>query len=275
MLIRGALPIGNVTTSDRDARTRILMNEETNSDHDADGGCVSADCFRAYVNAEIKIPNTLIAVGPYVGHAALASLRAGDDVASGVKRFAETYSFSRSQIKSAVKTVVLIHRRFGIPVLPEEVDLRGQEGIRVFPHRRFEVVYSEGVLNILEAILRLHGQRGTPGVPRHSAVGELLRDPDKLAATVAAFAAAESAVNSPESTEKSDTFKAQFNFAASGETPRAMAPSDKDAIQAESMPAMVAAVIRASADGGAPFSDDHVKDFVWVLTSPELHDEAS
>ena len=38
---------------------------ETNDDE-----YVSPECFRAYVNAEIKVPNTLIAVGPDVGHAA-------------------------------------------------------------------------------------------------------------------------------------------------------------------------------------------------------------
>jgi hypothetical protein len=40
-------------------------------------GCVSPECFRAYVSAEIMVPNTLIAVGPYVGRAALASLLPG------------------------------------------------------------------------------------------------------------------------------------------------------------------------------------------------------
>lgn len=239
-----------------------------------DGSYVTPECFRAYVNAEIKVPNTLIAVGPYVGHAALASLPAGGDLGPALARFAETYSFSVSQRASASKTVVLIHRRFGIPVLPEGVDLRGQTGVRAFPHERFEVVYMEGVFNILEAILRLHGRVGKRGVPRQSAVADVLGQPDALATTVAAFAAAESAVNSPESTEMSEAFKAGFNFTKSGEAPRAMAPSDKDGIQAAVTPLIAAAVEQALAARGSTVPRRQVDDFVGVLTSPELHDEA-
>jgi hypothetical protein len=239
-----------------------------------DGSYVIPECFRAYVNAEIKVPNTLIAVGPYVGHAALASLPAGDDLEPALTRFAETYSFSVSQRTSASKTVVLIHRRFGIPVLPEGVDLRGQTGVRAFPHERFEVVYMEGVFNILEAILRLHGRAGKRGVPRQSAVADVLGQPDALFTTVAAFAAAESAVNSPESTEMSEAFKARFNFTMSGAAPRAMAPSDKDGIQAAVTPLITAAVERALAARGSAVPRHQVEDFVRVLTSPELHEEA-
>ena len=238
-------------------------------------GCyVTPECFRAYVNAEIKVPNTLVAVGPYVGHAALASLLADDDIEPALTRFAETYSFSLSQKNSASKTVVLIHRRFGIPVLPEGVDLHGRTGIRIFPHQRFEVVYREGVLNILEAILRLHGSRGKRGAPRQSAVVELLRQPDKLATTVAVFTAAEKAMNSPESTAISEAFKARFNFTSSGEPPRAMAPSDKDRIQADVAPLIVAAVKQTLADRGSTVPREQIDDFVRVLTSPELHDGA-
>jgi len=244
------------------------------SEKDEDG-CVSPDCFRAYVSAEIKVPNTLIAVGPYVGHAALASLQAGDDLKPAVTRFAETSAFSRSQINSASKTVGLMHRRFGVPVLPEGADLKGENGIRVFEQQRFEIVYMEGVMNILEAILRLHGVRGTVGSPRESPVAELLGHPDKLAATVAAFAAAEDAVNSPAATERSEAFKAKFNFVKSGEQPRAMVPADKEGIQTEVMPFIVAAVRQALAEGKWNISDDQADEFVHVLTSPELHEEAA
>jgi hypothetical protein len=204
-----------------------------------DRSYVNPECFRAYINAEIKVPNTLIAVGPYVGHAALASLPAGDDLGPALTRFAETYSFSVSQRTSASKTVVLIHRRFGIPVLPEGVDLLGQTGVRAFPHERFEVVYMEGVFNILEAILRLHGRAGKRGVPRQSAVADALVHPDALATTVAAFAAAE-----------------------------------KDGIQAAVAPLIAAAVQQALAARGSAIPRHQVDDFVGVLTSPELHDEA-
>src|SRR6202011_2991527 len=160
-------------------------------------GYVSPECFRAYITAEIKVPNTLIAVGPYVGRAALASLQAGDDLEPAVQRFAKTYTFSRSQMDSAIKVASSNHRRLGVAALPEGADLRGQDGIRVFPQQRFEVVYMEGVMNILEAILRFHGVRGKKGSARESQVAELVGRPDKLAATVAAFAAAEDAINSP------------------------------------------------------------------------------
>jgi hypothetical protein len=215
--------------------------EVTMSEQNEDG-CISPEYFRAYVDAEIKVPNTLIAVGPYVGRAALALLQVGDDLEPAVTRFATTCAFSRSQISSVIKTSVLIHRRFGIPVLPEGADLRGATGIRIFPQQRFEVVYMEGVMNILEAILRLHGERGTNGLPRGSRVAELLGHRDKLAATLTAFAAAENTINSSESTERSEAFKAKFNFTKSGEKPRAMAPADKDGIQSEVMPLIVAAV---------------------------------
>jgi hypothetical protein len=240
-----------------------------------DVGYVSPECFRAYVSAEIKVPNTLIAVGPYVGRAALASMQSGDGLERAVKRFGTTYTFSPSQINSATKTVVLIHRRFGVPVLPEGADVKGNNEIRLFKHRRFEIVYMEGVMNILEAILRLHGEQGTIGSPRESRVAELLEEPDKLAATVAAFAAAENAVNSSAATERSEAFKEIFNFVKSGEKPRAMAPADKGGIQALVVPFIVAAVRQALAEGNWADSHDLTEEFVRVLTSPELHEEAA
>lgn len=238
-------------------------------------GYVSPECFQAYVSAEIKVPNTLIAVGPYVGRAALASLRVGDDLRPAVKRFAETYTFSRSQMDSAMKTVGFMHRKFGVPVLPEGADLRGKDGIRLFKQQRFEVVYMEGVMNILEAILRLHGMQGKRGSAREPRVAELLGESDKLAATVAAFAAAENAINCPAATERSEAFKEKFNFIKSGEKPRAMAPADKESIQTEVMPFIVAAVRQAMAECKWNTSHDQAEEFVQVLMSPELHEESA
>jgi hypothetical protein len=237
-------------------------------------GYISPECFRAYVSAEIKVPNTLIAVGPYVGRAALASLRPGDDFQPALKRFANNFAFSPSQVKSAVRTVVLMHRRFGVPVLPESADLQGDNAIRVFEHQRFEDVYMEGVMNILEAILRLHGEQGTKGCPRESRVAELLA-PDKPAATVAALAAAENAINSPAATDRSEAFKQIFNFVKSGEKPLPMAPADKDGIQAEVMPLIVAAVGQALTECKWIISVEQTEEFLRVLTSPELHEEAA
>jgi len=102
-----------------------------------------------------------------------------------------------------------------------------------------------------------------------------LAHPDKLAATVASFAAAENAINSPASSELSEAFKAKFNFTKSGEKPRAMAPADKDGIQAEVMPFMIAAVRQALTECKWHISDDRTEEFVHVLTSPELHEEAA
>ncbi len=87
-----------------------------------DAGFVGADCFQAYVSAEIKVPNTLIAVSPYVGRAALAPLQASDDIGAAVARFATTFTFSPSHLKSASRTVRLLHGKFGIPVLPQGVE---------------------------------------------------------------------------------------------------------------------------------------------------------
>jgi hypothetical protein len=233
-----------------------------------EAGYVSPECFQAYVSAEIKVPNTLIAVCPYVGRAALAPMQVCDDLDAAVSRFATTFSFSPSQLKSASRTVRLLHGKFGIPVLPHGVDHQGKTGIRVFELSRFEVVYMEGVMNILEAILRLHGLRGQVGSSRVPQVIEVLSRPDALATTLAAFAAAEDAINGSASTAKSEAFKAKFDFVTSGLTPRAMAPADKDGIQAEVAPLLVAAVEQAFPGGKA----DH---FVAVLTSPELHEQAA
>jgi len=238
-------------------------------------GCVSPECFRAYVNAEIKVPNTLVAVGPYVGRAALASLQAGADLKPAVERFAKTYTFSRSQMDNVTKVAALQHRRLGVGTLPEGADLRGQEGIRIFPLQRFEIVYMEGVMNIVEAILRFHGLRGKIGSARESQVAELLADAEKLSATLAAFGAAEDAINSPAATKKSEAFKAIFNFIKSGEKPRAMFPQEKDAIQAEEMPFIISAVRQAAAECKWNISLEQIEDFVRVLTSPELHEEAA
>lgn len=245
------------------------------SEEHEDGGYVSPECFRAYVSAEIKVPNTLIAVGPYVGRAALASLRADDDLEPAVKRFAKTFAFSRNQMNSAIRTVGLMHGKFGVPVLPEGADLQGKTGIRVFVQQRFEVVYMEGVMNILEAILRLHGLQGERGFPRESPVADLLEHPDKLAVTVAAFAAAENAINSAAATERSEAFKAKFNFTKSGERPRAMAPTDKEGIQTEVVRFIIAAVRQALVECQWNISNDQTEEFVHVLTSPELHEEAA
>lgn len=250
------------------------MNEVTLSEGN-EGGYVSPECFRAYVSAEIKVPNTLIAVGPYVGRAALASLRPGDDLHSPIRRFAHTYAFSPDQRKSVIKTCSLIHRRFGVPVLPDGADLRGDNGIRVFKQQRFEVVYMEGVMNILEAVLRLHGERGKVSVPRDCRAAELLGHPDNLARTIAAFEAAENAINSAAATERSEAFKEEFNFVKSGEKPRAMAPADKDGIQADIMPFIIAAVSQALTEGKWNISHGQVEEFVHVVTSPELHEEAA
>jgi hypothetical protein len=250
-----------------------LLEDATMSDN-ADA-YVSPECFRAYVSAEIKIPNTLIAVGPYVGLAALSSLPASDDLGLAVTRFAKTYSFSRSQMKSASRTVGLLHGKLGVPVLPDGADVQGKGEIRLFPLQRFEVVYMEGVMNILEAILRLHGERGTKGSPREPRLTELLAEPGTLEATVTAFAAAESAIDSAVSTELSEAFKEKFNFTSSGEKPRPMAAAEKDGIQAAVNPFIDAAVKQALAEGNSMISAVQVDDFVRVLTSPELHEEAA
>jgi hypothetical protein len=47
-----------------------------------------------------------------------------------------------------------------------------------------------------------------------------------------------------------------------------MVPADKDGIQAEVTPYIVEAVQQA-------FPSGHAKEFVGVLTSPELHEEAA
>jgi hypothetical protein len=242
---------------------------------ESDEAYVSPECFRAYVSAEIKIPNTLTAVGPYVGLAALSTLTSDDDLATAMARFGTTYSFSRSQLKSASRTVGLMHGKLGIPVLPEGMDLRGGGEIRVFPLHRFEVVYMEGVLNILEATLRLHGERGLIGTSREPQLVEILGHPAALTTTVAAFRAAQAAIDSAEATARSEAFKERFNFIRSGEKPRAMAAAEKDAIQGEVMPFIVTAVGKALAAGASTISQDHVEDFVHVLTTPELHDEAA
>jgi hypothetical protein len=168
-----------------------------------------------------------------------------------------------------------MHGKLGIPVLPDGLDLQGKGEIRLFPLRRFEVVYMEGVMNIVEAILRLHGERGTKGSSRDSQLIELLGRPGVLAETVAVFAAAENAVNSAVSTELSEAFKEKFNFAQSGEKPRAMAAAEKDGIQAEVTPFTIAAIRQALAECNSNVSDDQVDEFVRVLTSPELHEEAA
>ena len=88
---------------------------------------VSPECFHAYISAETKIPNTLTAVGPYVGRAALKSFQTGIDLETAVKRFATTHTFSREQMDSAIKTVSRMHGRFGVPVLPVGMDLEDRK----------------------------------------------------------------------------------------------------------------------------------------------------
>jgi hypothetical protein len=102
-----------------------------------------------------------------------------------------------------------------------------------------------------------------------------LEHPDKLAATVAALAAAENAINSPAATERSEAFKQIFNVVKSGEKPRPMAPADKDGIQAEVMPLLVAAVSEALTECKSNISHDQTEEFVRVVTSPELHEDAA
>jgi hypothetical protein len=240
----------------------------------SEGNHVSPECFHAYVAAEIKVPNTLTAVGPYVGHTALKALPAATDIKAAVKHFASTYNFSRHQMESVIKSVFSVHGRFGVLVLPEGTNQEVKEGIRLFRQERFEVVYMEGVMNILESILRLHEMQGKKGSPRDAQVAELLSHPDKLATTIAVFAAAEHAVNSPGASAKSDVFREQFNFIKSGAKSRPMNPEEKIAIQLETIPFITAAVRQVLDERKADLSQEQLGKFVFILTSPELHEEA-
>jgi len=239
----------------------------------AERGYVSPECFHAYVSAEIKIPNTLIAVGPYVGNAALKLLQTETDLKTAVKCFAGTYSFSHDQMGYAIKAVMSLHGKFGVPVLPEGADFKDKEGTRIFKQERFEVVYKEGVLNILEAILRLHGVKSDNKHSPEAQVAEIFGHPDKLAITTAVFSAAEHAIQTAPSTERSEAFKEQFNFIRTGEKPRAMRPEEKNAIQAEVMPYIIAAVKEVLAEWKFDLLEEQLHNFVFVLTSPELYQE--
>lgn len=269
-------PVGssvpNTLTQSRMALYQIgdHMNEAAGSE----GNHVSPECFHAYVGAEIKVPNTLTAVGPYVGHTALKALPHAADINAAVKHFASTYKFSRHQMESVIKSVSSVHGRFGVLVLPEGTNREVKEGIRLFRQERFEVVYMEGVMNILESILRLHGMQGKEGSPRGAQVAELLSHPDKLATTIAVFAAAEHAVNSPGASAKSDVFREQFNFIKSGAKSRPMNPEEKIAIQSETIPFITAAVRQVLDERNMDLSQEQVGKFVFILTSPELHEEA-
>jgi hypothetical protein len=236
---------------------------------------VSPECYHAYIAAETKIPNTLIAVGPYVGHTALKTLPAAADIKAAVKHFAGTFNFSRQQMESAIKSIFSIHGRFGVLVLPEGSNREVKEGVRLFKQERFEIVYMEGVMNILESILRLHGMQGKKGSPRDAQVAELLSHPDKLATTIAVFAAAEHAVNSPGASAKSDVFREQFNFMKSGAQSRPMNPEEKIAIQLETIPFITAAVRQVLDERKVDLSQEQLGKFVLILTSPELHEEAA
>jgi hypothetical protein len=111
--------------------------------------------------------------------------------------------------------------------------------------------------------------------PRESRVAEVLEHPDKLAATVAALAAAETAINSPAALREVEAFKQIFNFVKSGQKPRPMAPADKDGIQSEVMPLLVAAVSEVLTECKTTTSHDQTEEFPRILTSPELHEEAA
>jgi hypothetical protein len=54
-----------------------------------------------------------------------------------------------------------------------------------------------------------------------------------------------------------------------------MAPADKEGIQTEVMPLIIAAVTKALAECKWNISHDQTEEFVHVLTSPELHEEAA
>jgi hypothetical protein len=65
------------------------------------------------------------------------------------------------------------------------------------------------------------------------------------------LAAAESAINSPAATERSEAFKQEV------------------------MPLLVAAVSEALAECKSTTSHDQTEEFLRILTSPELHEEAA
>jgi hypothetical protein len=54
-----------------------------------------------------------------------------------------------------------------------------------------------------------------------------------------------------------------------------MAPADKDGIQAEVMPLIVAAVGQALTECKWIISVEQTEEFLRVVTSPELHEEAA
>jgi hypothetical protein len=175
---------------------------------------------------------------------------------------------------SLIQVVVATHGKFGLPVVPEGAELADKAGVRFFKQERFEVVYMEGVFNILQAILLLHGVNGHSDDSRAAQVAKIFVDSDKLAATIEVFAAAERAVNSPEATEHAERFKEIFNFTKTGEKPRAMFPAEKDAIQTATMPFIIAAVRNVFAARKFDISEEQIEKFVFVLTSPELYQGA-
>ena len=235
---------------------------------------VRPEYVHAYVAAEIKVPNTLIAVGPYVGHAALKRFQTETDLKGAVKYFANTFAFGPDLMSYTIKAVLSLHAKFGVPVLPHGAPLDENKAARVFPVERFEIVYKEGISNILQAIAILHGLKHTGDGSREVQITDILEQPDKLATMIAVFAAAENAIHTAESTEKSEAFKAQFNFIKNGEKPRAMHAAEKDAIQAEIMPFIKAAVRVVLVERKFDFSEEQLEKFVFVLTSPELYTEA-
>jgi hypothetical protein len=54
-----------------------------------------------------------------------------------------------------------------------------------------------------------------------------------------------------------------------------MAPADKDGIQTDVMPVVAGAVKQALAECNWDASSEQIKEFVRLLTSPELHEEAA
>lgn len=244
----------------------VAVSIETGASLDSRGP-VRGEWFRAYERGENRTPNTIIAIGIFVGNAAMQSLQEGVSVRS----FIASGSFNEKQMGKAIPLVVRKHSQFQVEVFPEGQVPDGIKKAKTFKHEKLSTVYREGVDNIMRAIATLClpevAKRADPQevVP---IVERFLHEPDNLAATASLFSTAAMVLDKPEVTELTDAYTQKIR----GKKSKGFLTRQREILQLELMPFLAKPMIEAGRAHG--INETQVANFILTITNPELSNSA-
>ncbi len=168
---------------------------------------ISEGLFKAYLGGESAMANTTTGVGLFMGPVFLSNLvrkRTPDERRTTVEKFANSGAFSEAQMGRTVNTIVFLHRKAGIPLIPIWPDIPIGDEERPFdPYEKIPPVYRAGVRNVLHGVLALQGaseEAYASQVQTVASVSRYLETSEHAKASLAVFKAADRAVKTKSGT---------------------------------------------------------------------------